>query len=932
MKTYTLSPFIRKCRYWVSIVVLALTTALLSACGSNASVDEYVASARTAAATGDYRTAVIHLKNALQIDGNNAEARLELGLIYLKVGQGPSAVKELTKAGELGRDSEDVQLALIEAYILSSEFDKALESLALIQVDSQNPAPILLSGEAQLGLKNYDEARRFFQEALEVQPGNFKAQRGLARVALAQRNFSEAEKQLDISLQNPSEELEAWSLMGQLELMRGNFEAALKAYQSAESLGSISPAIRIGLIRSLLALNRPDEADVHVRTLHDASPNHPLINYYRGVSARIQGNMELAEEALREVLRVRANHIQTLLLLGSIKLEQGDLRQAEESLTKFVNAAPEHVPGAMLLAQTYLELGQPAKAVEVLVPLEQSASESARFLGMLGSAYLRDQTYQRGTELLERAARLDPNATDIRAQLAVSHLVTGAPDKAVRELKTVLGNEPGFLRANLLLIFAHLRNQKWDEAIEAARNLSERQPDDPVPLNLLGSAYAGKGENKAAREQFEKALALKADFHSASINLAVLDESEDKFQDAAERYAAVLEMEPGQEQAAVALARLVEQRGDQDETERLLQLARTNNSSSLGPRLVLGNRYLQQGRVEEAARVIDEAERIAPTHPGVIRARARLYMTRGDATRARGLFEQLVEESPDDPQLNFELARAEIASRDEANALERLERVLELAPTHLAARMALAELAIRRGDFNIASEIAAQISEIHPRRSAGPMLQGDALFEGGNARAAIDAYHRALEIEPASLLVTKLFRAYRSVGEMETARQTLQDWLSDNPDDAAIRLVLATSDHSDGSQKTASDAYERVLERAPNNFVALNNLAWVYFERGDERALDLAKRAYDQAGRRPDVADTYGWMLVESGQVERGVKILERAARGAPDQMEIQYHLAAAINKAGDPKRALEILKRVLASEQRFAAKEDARNLFLSLR
>ena len=209
----------------------------------------------------------------------------------------------------------------------------------------------------------------------------------------------------------------------------------------------------------MLALNRPDEADVHVRTLHDASPNHPLINYYRGVSARIQGNMELAEEALREVLRVRANHIQTLLLLGSIKLEQGDLRQAEESLTKFVNAAPEHVPGAMLLAQTYLELGQPADAVEVLEPLEQSASESARFLGMLGSAYLRDQTYQRGTELLERAARLDPNATDIRAQLAVSHLVTGAPDKAVRELKTLLGNEPGFLRANLLLIFAHLRNQ-----------------------------------------------------------------------------------------------------------------------------------------------------------------------------------------------------------------------------------------------------------------------------------------------------------------------------------------------------------------------------------------------------------------------------------------------------------------------------------------
>ena len=94
----------------------------------------------------------------------------------------------------------------------------------------------------------------------------------------------------------------------------------------------------------------------------------------------------------------------------------------------------------------------------------------------------------------------------------------------------------------------------------------------------------------------------------------------------------------------------------------------------------------------------------------------------------------------------------------------------------------------------------------------------------------------------------------------------------------------------------------------------------------------MAKRAYEQAGRRPDVADTYGWILVESGLVEKGLAVLERAARGAPDHMEIQYHLAVAVNKAGDAERALEILKRVLASEQRFSAKEDARALFLSLR
>ena len=50
------------------------------------------------------------------------------------------------------------------------------------------------------------------------------------------------------------------------------------------------------------------------------------------------------------------------------------------------------------------------------------------------------------------------------------------------------------------------------------------------------------------------------------------------------------------------------------------------------------------------------------------------------------------------------------------------------------------------------------------------------------------------------------------------------------------------------------------------------------------------------------------------------------------NEVQIQGDKISAINKAGDAERALEILKRVLASEQRFAAKEDARNLFLSLR
>lgn len=914
-------------------LVAALVAALvvLAGCDSGSNADSHMARAQGYIETGDFRAAVIELKSALQQDRDNAEARWQLGLVYLKVGQGPSAMKELERARELGRRGEEVGLAIAEARILSREYDRALASLATMQVKGSPARVLVLSGDALLGLRDYDGAERAYNSALEASPDDIKAQRGMARVALARRDFNAAEKQLAVALQSGNDELEAWGLMGQLELMRGNFDAALKAYRHAEDLSSLTPGVRFGLLRAYLGLGDAAAADEHLRALHDASPKHPMVNYFRAVSARIRGKTEEAEAALLEVFQVQPDHLQGMLLMGSLKLAGGEYRQAEDYVTRFLDAVPDHVPARKLLASIYLELGQPADAVAALEPARDAASDDAGFLAMLGSALLRNQAYQEGTELLERAAELDPDAVGIRTQLAFSHLVTGSDEKAVESLQGVLGVEPGFRRANLLLIFAHLRNANWDAAIRAASDLADRQPDDPVPLNLLGSAYAGKGEIDSARAQFRKALELKADFHSATLNLARLDEQADDFVKAAERYEAILKVEPGQEQAAVRLAAIVERRGDQDETDRLLQMARTSNRLALAPRLLLANRYLARGRVEEATRVAEEAEEIAPRNPAVRRVAARVDAARGNFQRARVTYEELVREAPDNAQLAFELGVVQLRNREFVPAAESFERVLTLQPDHLGAQVTLGEMAIRDGRYEEALALSARLKERNADRAAGSMLEGDTHAVSGNFDLAVAAYRRALSVEPGNRVVMKLFAAYRQAGNLPAGKQVLEQWLTTHPDDGPIRLALATIDHTSGAQASAEASYEKLIEASPKNFVALNNLAWIYFERGDERALEFAERAFALAGQRPDVADTYGWLLLHAGQVEQSVSVLERAARGAPDAMEIRYHLAAALEKAGERERAKRLLEAVIGSGQRFEALADARKLLQTM-
>ncbi|WP_165853485.1 hypothetical protein [Aurantiacibacter aquimixticola] len=76
----------------------------------------------------------------------------------------------------------------------------------------------------------------------------------------------------------------------------------------------------------------------------------------------------------------------------------------------------------------------------------------------------------------------------------------------------------------------------------------------------------------------------------------------------------------------------------------------------------------------------------------------------------------------------------------------------------------------------------------------------------------------------------------------------------------------------------------------------LNNLAYARSRAGEmEEAIRVAEAALALAPDHPSVMDTAGWLLVQSGRDRsRGLLLLERAAKLAPDNPVIARHLAEA--------------------------------------
>ena len=94
--------------------------------------------------------------------------------------------------------------------------------------------------------------------------------------------------------------------------------------------------------------------------------------------------------------------------------------------------------------------------------------------------------------------------------------------------------------------------------------------------------------------------------------------------------------------------------------------------------------------------------------------------------------------------------------------------------------------------------------------------------------------------------------------------------------------------------------------------------------------LNSARGAYEVAATNADVSDTYGWILVQMGDVSEGVRVLREALRLRDDNPTVLYHLGAAQAKLGRQEQARQRLEEALAAGG-FPERSDAEALLATL-
>ncbi len=881
---------------------------------------------------GDLRAATIELKNALQKDPNDAKARLLLGKLHLRAGNGAAAEKEIRTAIDLGADANLWRLDFVEALILQAKFDEALQRLdaATDLADSDQVRALILRGDAALGQDKPDEARDLYTQATQADPASDKAAVGLLRLTLKEGDQAVAVKEADELVGRFPDNSEILLIRAELHRAQGENEAALKLFDRVLAQDSANLMARLGRATALIGMKDLAQARKELALADQVQQNIPMTSYLRGVIEFQEKDWTKAAEHLDRVLTAVPGHLQSQLLLGIIRYSEGELETADELLANVVAATPDNLQARKVLAAARIKMRDPARAIEILEPVSQGGDPQT--LALLGSAYMLQGDLEKGQEWLNRAVEDAPNVAALRTQLALSMLAGGKTDKAIDELQSAVDLGQDILQADVLLVLAHLKNKELDQAVAASVALEKRRPNSPVAYNLTGLAYMAKGDLPAARARFEKALEVDPKFVTAEINLARADVAAKDIDGAQRRYERVLEQSPKHLGALLGLAALAELRKNPDALIAALERAQDTNPTATQPGLLLTRFYITRGDYLKALTVANDLSGRFPDDDAVLQMLARAQTLGGQVPNAIRTFDQLLQKNPTDPQLNYLAGGARWKSGDHAGAQAAFRRALELKPDFVDAQVALASVSLDAGDTEAAMQSAQALQTAYPDAAVGYRVEGSVHSAKREHKLAADAYRKAFSRQASSEVVRQLAEALSQGGDLAGAVAVLTGWAKEHKDDVDTQAMLGLFLQQSGRPADAVAVYETVVAQSTQkNPLLLNNLAWLYQQQGDPRAAATAKQAYDLAPTRPEIADTYGWVLFNSGKKDEGLAILQQAYLAFPTQSEIGYHVAVALNGLGRDEEAVQILRKVLRDNPNSAQAADAAKLLKKL-
>lgn len=558
-------------------------------------------------------------------------------------------------------------------------------------------------------------------------------------------------------------------------------------------------------------------------------------------------------------------------------------------------------------------------ALAVLLSACSSPEEQKQRHFEQGNAYVAEKRDDFAVIEYANAVRIDPKFGEARLKLAETYErmnnIQAAFPEYIRAADALPNNRNLQIKATELLILA----RRFEDAKSRATAMLEKNPKDLDALLLRANAMAELKDLNGALAEVEEAFKVEPTESRTYISLGAIRMRSGEAKEAEAAFRQALKLDPSSVNARMAFANFLWSLDRRAEAEQEVKQA-----IALEPRHVLANRmlavlymstnraaeaegplkvvadasgtpdtkfmlaqyYIDAGRPDDAVRLLNELAAGQTTFTRAEAMIAALDYRKGQTKEAHARVDKLLTRAPNDAQALALKARWLASEKKLDEALTRAKAATAADPRLVQAQLILGMVHSERRETQDAIKAYTEALRLNPRMVAAQVELARLNALSGNTAAAVRYAEEAKRSAPGSLTVrVALARSLLTRGELDRAQAEIAEMLRAAPNAASVHSLNGALLALRNNPSAARAAYERALALTPGYFEAVGGLV----------ALDLSSKQFAPA-----------------------IKRVEAALAAEPDRVELLTLAARAYDQAGQPDKAEQTLRRVVAVDPRF--------------
>lgn len=422
-----------------------------------------------------------------------------------------------------------------------------------------------------------------------------------------------------------------------------------------------------------------------------------------------------------------------------------------------------------------------------------------------------------------------------------------------------------------------------------------------VANSILGTIRLQQNRLDDSARLLGEAIRLEPRLVGAQLSLAQVYTLQNKSGLALAHFRKVLELDPDNPSARLAIARSEIENGHYQRALTLTAPVRSTLRQSPEGLYVVTAALLKSGKSEEATAVAGDWKRLTNVPQEASISFGLLLVQEGAIDAGIAVLEHTAQSSRPSYELAFNLAGAYLMKKENVAALAQYDVALGLKPDAVDALRLAAGAAERNGELERSLSYWLRAKK-HAPDDPGILLGfGRVCFKMDLLEDADGALAKAASLKPGDIQYQYTLAAVK-VGrrQYDEARSLLQPLVEAHPGDAHLRYAMGTVLYTQGLLPEAAAHLEASIRLEPDQLPSYYYLALVARDQGsNDEAIAMLEQLL---ARHPDHAganEVLGMLLVNAQRHEEAEKRLRTAVQLNPTSVKANYQLGLLLARLG---------------------------------